>query len=199
MLVGTLRFLDRLFIRRPLDFFSHFWYAHVWRLVLDPSSHQPVHSTQSRRSRRGEQRCPSKAISIVPCHPVDANLGWPDAGAGTTPTRLYLFLLFPAFAFDVARPFLRLLTGHGSVIGQGRHEKRYLREKVFEHAQLVRLATVIKLIDLVNKERLIMECRSTCRAGLAWGFMGRTTVPPRRVDLSVLVVVHDPSADPTAI
>lgn len=30
----------------------------------------------------------------------------------------------------------------------------YLREKVFEHAEFSRLATVIKLINLVNKERL---------------------------------------------
>ena len=72
-----------------------------------------------------------------------------------------------------------------------------LRKKAFEHAELARIAAIIKLVNLMNEEWLKMDDRERVQLRTR-DCMRRTTVPPLRVALSVLVVVHAPSADPTA-
>lgn len=135
---------------------------------------------------------------------MDAHLGGPHAGVGGAPlgftivvSLVLVLAFFFGLAFDVGRLFLHFLRGWGQ-LGE-RHEMVWadLRKKVFEHAEFAGLAAIIELKDLVNEKRLRMDVRQGMpRWALGW--MGRTTVPPRRVDLSVLVVVHEPSADPTA-
>lgn len=120
---------------------------------------------------------------------MDAQLWWPRPSIA--PIGLGTFLSLP---FDICRSILCLLES----LVHKTHETGgdvYLGEKMLKHAELASFAAVIELINLMNEEwlnKMLVNVWSLSSITL------RTTVPPRRVDLSVLVVVHDPSADPTA-